>query len=72
MNGETDVGLQGDMSEATTAPLPVVLVDDLEKAYADVCAAGGMITKPTFGFPGGRRFHFSDPSGMELAIMQAE
>jgi predicted enzyme related to lactoylglutathione lyase len=30
--------------------------------------AGGKITKPTFSFPGGRRFHFADPSGNELAV----
>ena len=39
---------------------------------ADVRAAGGTITKLTFAYPGGRRFHFTDPSGNELAVMQPD
>jgi predicted enzyme related to lactoylglutathione lyase len=35
---------------------------------ARVTGAGGTITKPIFAFPGGRRFHFTDPSGNELAV----
>ncbi|SFP39931.1 VOC family protein [Sphingomonas rubra] len=70
--GDVDLGLQGDGREASAAPLPVVLVDDLEAAYAAVERAGGRISKPIFGFPGGRRFHFLDPNGLELAIMQAD
>jgi len=37
-----------------------------------VAESGGRITVPTFAFPGGRRFHFSDPSGNELAVMQPD
>ena len=33
---------------------------------------GGAITAPIFAYPGGRRFHFTDPSGNELAVMQAD
>ena len=66
--GTTDVGLQGDPSEALAAPLPVVRVDDLEAAFDAVANAGGTIAKPIFAFPGGRRFHFIDPSGNELAV----
>lgn len=72
MTGQVDLGLQGDMSEATATPLPVVLVDDLDAAEAAVAKAGGTISKPVFSFPGGRRFHFRDPNGLELAIMQAD
>ena len=67
-NGTTDVGLQGDPSDALSAPLPVVRVDDLEAAFDAVSKAGGVIAKPIFSFPGGRRFHFIDPSGSELAV----
>ena len=67
-NGTTDVGLQGDPSEALSAPLPVVRVDDLEAAFGAVSKAGGVIARPIFIFPGGRRFHFIDPSGSELAV----
>ena len=70
-NGDVDLGLQGDLTEAPSAPLPVVLVDDIEAAVTAVEAAGGRISKPIFSFPGGRRFHFLDPNGLELAIMQA-
>jgi len=69
--GTVDLGLQGDMSEAAAMPLPVVLVEDVEVAQRAVTAAGGTISRPIFAFPGGRRFHFLDPNGLELAIMQA-
>jgi predicted enzyme related to lactoylglutathione lyase len=67
-NGTTDVGLQGDPSHALSAPLPVIRTDDLEGAFDAVTKAGGVIAKPIFSFPGGRRFHFIDPSGSELAV----
>jgi hypothetical protein len=67
-NGTTDVGLNGDMAEALSAPLPVIRVDDLEAAFDSVSKAGGVIAKPIFSFPGGRRFHFIDPAGSELAV----
>ncbi|HEX9931363.1 MAG TPA: VOC family protein [Allosphingosinicella sp.] len=70
--GDTDVGLQGDPSEATGAPLPVIEVDDLEQALAAVERAGGRIARPIFAFPGGRRFHFLDPSGNELAAVKGD
>jgi predicted enzyme related to lactoylglutathione lyase len=31
-------------------------------------SAGGTIARPIFSFPGGRRFHFVDPAGNELAV----
>jgi uncharacterized protein len=67
-NGTTDVGLNGQPGEALAAPLPVIRVGDLEAAFAAVTAAGGTIAKPIFSFPGGRRFHFIDPGGSELAV----
>jgi predicted enzyme related to lactoylglutathione lyase len=71
LTGDTDLGLQGDASEATAAPLPVIDVPDLEAALSAVEAAGATIVRPIFAFPGGRRFHFLDPSGNELAVVQA-
>lgn len=68
--GETDLGLQGDRAEWPGAPLPVIQVDDLEATLAAVTDAGGTISQPIFSFPGGRRFHFRDPNGNELAAMQ--
>jgi predicted enzyme related to lactoylglutathione lyase len=72
LTGDTDIGLQGDAAEATKAPLPVIDVDDLEAAQAAVLAAGGRILRPIFAFPGGRRFHFLDPAGNELAAVKAD
>lgn len=65
--GDTDIGLHGDLAEASKAPLPVIEVVDLEATLAAVEAAGGKIVRPIFAFPGGRRFHFVDPSGNEIA-----
>ncbi len=67
-NGTVDLGLNGQPDEALSAPLPVVRVDNLEQAFDAVGAAGGIIAKPIYAFPGGRRFHFVDPSGSELAV----
>jgi len=66
--GGCDLGLNGDAGEATAAPLAVIEVDDLEAALAAVEAAGGAIIRPIFAFPGGRRFHFREPSGSEMAV----
>ncbi|MBA3512099.1 VOC family protein [Sphingomonas sp.] len=67
-NGTVDVGLNGQPSDALASPLPVVRVNDLEASLDAVVKAGGTIAKPIFSFPGGRRFHFIDPSGSELAV----
>ena len=40
----------------------------LEDTLAKVLAAGGQVVKPVFDFPGGRRFHFTEPSGNEFAV----
>ena len=49
-------------------PLVVLYGDDLEEIGPRIIAAGGRIVKATFAFPGGRRFHFVDPDGHELAV----
>lgn len=72
MTGDVDLGLQGDTSEASAAPLPVIEVDDLEATLRAVEAAGATILRPIFSFPGGRRFHFRDPSGNELAAVKGD
>ncbi len=68
MGQGTDLGLQGDKSEAPAAPLPGIRVENLEAALAAVEAAGGTITCSIFAFPGGRRFHFREPGGNELSV----
>jgi len=53
---------------ARGGPLVVIYAADLEGMQANVRAAGGKIVKEIFSFPGGRRFHFTDPSGNELSV----
>jgi len=72
MTGDVDLGLQADSAEATAGTLAVIQVDDLEGALEAVKKAGGTITRPVFAFPGGRRFHFRDPGGNELAALKAD
>jgi len=48
--------------------LLVLYSEQLEATEAKIRAAGGAIVKETFSFPGGRRFHFTDPNGHELAV----
>jgi predicted enzyme related to lactoylglutathione lyase len=49
-------------------PLVILYSDDLDASVAAVRKAGGEIVKEPYSFPGGRRFHFTDPSGNELAV----
>ena len=50
------------------APMPVIRGEDLDEAEQDVVGAGGAITVPQYDFPGGRRFHFRAPGGVEFAV----
>jgi uncharacterized protein len=50
------------------AVLVVLFAVDLEKTREAVLSAGGKIIRDIFNFPGGRRFHFTDPNGNELAV----
>lgn len=61
-------GIQGDESEARPVPLPVLYSENLEETFAAVIAADGKVTREIFQFPGGRRFHFRDPAGNEIAV----
>jgi uncharacterized protein len=49
-------------------PLVILFADDLSDAQRRLEAAGARIVKPVFAFPGGRRFHFLDLDGYELAV----
>jgi len=50
------------------AALVVLYSRDLEATQRKIEQAGGVISTPIFSFPGGRRFHFLEPSGNELAV----
>ena len=71
----SDEGLDGgfyrsDLYSSTRngSALLVFYSSDLEATLAKIERAGGRIEKPVFAFPGGRRFHFSEPSGNEFAV----
>lgn len=66
-----EAGIQGDAEAATAAPLAIVRTADLEAAQQAVELAGGVITRAAFDFPGGRRFHFREPGGNEMAVWVA-
>lgn len=55
-------------STANGAALTVFYSDSLEATLTNIEVAGGKIVKPIFEFPGGRRFHFCEPSGNEFAV----
>jgi len=55
-------------SLATGSALVVIFSTELEKTLAQVVTHGGTITQDIFSYPGGRRFHFTEPSGNELSV----
>lgn len=56
------------MAQARGSALVVLYSKDLEASVLAVEAAGGQIAQAIFSFPGGRRFHFIEPSGNEFAV----
>jgi hypothetical protein len=64
-------GLDGGFSsdpDAAKAPMVILYAHDLEAMEAKVRGAGGSIVREIQAFPGGRRFHFRDPAGNQLAV----
>lgn len=55
-------------SSENGSALVIFYSDNLEQTEAKIKKAGGIILKPIFSFPGGRRFHFADPNANELAV----
>ena len=66
--GGSELGLS--TGEAARPPLRGVADDDLEAALESVTRLGAEIVVPIFAFPGGRRFHFRDPGGNEVACFK--
>lgn len=69
-NAGIDGGFDGSKEKAPSrnGALVVLFEKDLEACQARVETAGGVIVKPIFEFPGGKRFQFTDPCGNELAV----
>lgn len=67
-------GEAGGLSAFADAGPPLVLIysADLEQTLAEVLAAGGTLTQGPYDFPGGARFHFTDPSGNQLGVWTAK
>jgi uncharacterized protein len=68
VNAGLDGGLDGSGETPAGTSLVILKADNLEAALAQVESAGGTVTVPIFSFPGGRRFHFSGPGGLNLAV----
>jgi predicted enzyme related to lactoylglutathione lyase len=67
-DGRLSGGFQTATDVSPGGPLVVIYAADLEAMEQRVSQAGGTIVRPIFSFPGGRRFHFTDPSGNELSV----
>ena len=67
-DGRMRGGLRSDLEQRPGGPLLVIYSHELEATEQQVKQHGGTIVKETFEFPGGRRFHFADPDGCELAV----
>jgi predicted enzyme related to lactoylglutathione lyase len=59
---------QGVSTQSTGGALLVFYSNDLDATQANIEAAGGVINRDIFAFPGGKRFHFVEPSGNEMAV----
>jgi predicted enzyme related to lactoylglutathione lyase len=66
--GREQGGLRQGVPGPRGGPLVILFSTDLDASLDAVKRAGGRIVTEPFTFPGGRRFHFTDPSGNELAV----
>lgn len=67
-DGRLSGGFDKSGTPTGSGALIVLYASDLDAAETAIRGAGGEIVKPQFSFPGGKRFHFSDPSGNVLAV----
>ncbi|MDG4835036.1 VOC family protein [Micromonospora sp. WMMD967] len=67
--GDSEVGgLRLDEAVRAGGPLVLLFSTDLDTSVQAVKDAGGQVVDGPYEFPGGRRFHFTDPSGNELGV----
>lgn len=67
-NGGLEGGFEKTEKSAINGALIVLYHQNLDQIKSLIITFGGKITKDIFSFPGGKRFHFTDPSGNELAV----
>ena len=70
-DGHMTGGFDASGPATPAGPLVVLYGDDLAEIIEGIEATGGTIVKPVYEFPGGHRFHFTDPDGYELAVWTA-
>ncbi|WP_102192104.1 VOC family protein [Microbacterium aurantiacum] len=70
LNGGGEVGglFGGAEPRPVGGPFVLLYSDDLDETRRAIVGAGGEIRTEPYGFPGGRRLHFADPSGNELGV----
>jgi predicted enzyme related to lactoylglutathione lyase len=61
-------GINSDPEDRPPGPMIGIRAEDIAKAEQSVVAAGGAITRKTYDFPGGKRFHFREPGGSEMMV----
>lgn len=64
--------LLSDTGRAAGGPLVLLYSDDLDATKDAITTAGGAVTQGPYEFPGGRRLHFTDPTGNELGVWAAQ
>jgi predicted enzyme related to lactoylglutathione lyase len=70
-DGRLTGGFARGQAAGSGGPLVILYADDLDGLQRRIEAAGGRIVKPAYDFPGGRRFHFADHDGYQLAVWSA-
>ena len=67
-DGRMEGGFSKGKVFGTGTPLVIIYSENLEVSLKTIAEHGGKIVRPTYSFPGGQRFHFTDPAGNELAV----
>jgi predicted enzyme related to lactoylglutathione lyase len=67
-DGRLKGGFAQGEADASGGPLVILFAEDLAGAQDRLERAGARIVRPVYSFPGGRRFHFRDADGYELAV----
>ena len=67
-DGRLTGGFAKGAARGAGGPLVILYADDLPDLQRRIETAGGRIVRPAYDFPGGRRFHFADPDGYQLAV----
>lgn len=71
-NAGIEGGFHRSEDDIQNGVLVVLYHDNLEEVKEKIILEKGKVTQDIFTFPGGKRFHFTDPSGNELAVWSEE